>query len=64
MVTLKFMDAFDEGHIEITSHNNDATPVIILDAFDEGLGEACICLDKSTAIKFSKELRKQIALLD
>jgi hypothetical protein len=25
---------------------------------------ACICLDKATAIKFSKELRKQIALLD
>jgi hypothetical protein len=27
-------------------------------------GEAFLCLDKSTAIKFSKELRKQIALLN
>lgn len=30
----------------------------------EGNGLAFICLDKSTAIKLSKELRKQIALLD
>ena len=27
-------------------------------------GEAFICLDKSTAIKLSKEIRKQIALLE
>jgi len=30
----------------------------------ESMPEAFICLDKSTAIKLSKELRKQIALLE
>ena len=30
----------------------------------ESMRESFICLDKSTAIKLSKELRKQIALLE
>ena len=30
----------------------------------DGFPESFICLDKSTAIKLSKELRKQIALLE
>lgn len=64
-VTLKFMDMFEEGHIEIKSLNESPCGHIIFDIVDEAEGhECCIALDKSTAIKFSKELRKQIALID
>lgn len=46
-----------------TSANNEL--VLSLDDLDSDFPRyISICLDKSTAIKFSKELRKQIALLD
>jgi hypothetical protein len=45
-----------------TSSNNEL--VISLDDLDSDfIRYISICLDKTTAIKFSKELRKQIALL-
>jgi hypothetical protein len=36
---------------------------IMIDIWDKVFPVSHICLDKETAIKFSKELRKQIALI-
>jgi hypothetical protein len=64
-VILKFRDMFDEGHIEMFAVNESPCGHIVFDILDEAEGhECCIAFDKLTAIKFSKELRKQIALLD
>jgi hypothetical protein len=44
---------------------NDEIVFIIIDTdCNHDYNMQCIALDKSTAIKLSKELRKQIALLD
>ena len=61
MVSLKFHDQnIYRRHAEIIAFSGNSISItIILD--DE---ETRISLDKSTAIKLSKELRKQIALLD
>lgn len=61
MVSLKFhcQDA-KEDFIEI--YVKSGTSLII--SVTEDRNETVVNLDKSTAIKLSKELRKQIALLD
>ena len=61
MVSLKFHDVFEETYIELEVDkrvNNINIIIQNLDSFQN------ILLDKSTSIKLSKELRKQIALLD
>ena len=75
MVSLKFHD-FELNHLELiveaTETSYDVAENLVMDMptinvsihnskTDESL---IIALDKSTAIKFSKEIRKQIALLD
>ena len=75
MVSLKFHD-FELNYLELiveaTETSYDVAENLVMDMptinvsihnskTDESL---IIALDKSTAIKFSKELRKQIALLD
>lgn len=61
MVSLKFHDKCDETTIEIIANQDLNHLYIHVEKNDEFLN---LELDKSTAIKLSKELRKQIALLD
>jgi hypothetical protein len=66
MVSLKFKCALiSKDFIEIEAVNQ-RIEIIIVNHDEIGLEiENCgVSLDKSTAIKLSKELRKQIALLD
>lgn len=61
MVSLKFHDQnIYRRFVEILAFSKDSISVTIIE--DEE--EKRISFDKSTAIKLSKELRKQIALLD
>jgi hypothetical protein len=61
MVSLKFHDRLIyRRFVEVVSFAKDAIVITIIEDEDE----RHIFLDKSTAIKLSKELRKQIALLD
>jgi hypothetical protein len=71
MVTLKFHDVnpeYEKRLIEIGTNQFDEDKKPTLIRFEIHYGNdgdwEYIDLDKSTAIKFSKELRKQIALLD
>lgn len=72
MVTLKFHDVaeciIEKRLIEISTNQFDEDDKPTLIRFEIHTGNngelEFIDLDKSTAIKFSKELRKQIALLD
>jgi len=62
MVSLKFHcqnETKDFIQIELTD-----TKTGLFFEIEEGDKSSIVNLDKSTAIKFSKELRKQIALLD
>lgn len=63
MVSLKFHDKTTQlDWIEV---NADIVENDLIFKFFDGENQLCsIFLDKSTAIKLSKELRKQIALLD
>ena len=64
MVSLKFHCNSNDGTtIEITVNDNTNTLYIELCNTDSEILSSLV-LDKSTAIKLSKELRKQIALLD
>jgi len=64
-VTLKFRDMFDSGHIEINAINETQVSQIVFDIVDKVEGnQFCIAFDKATSIKLSKELRKQISLLE
>lgn len=61
MVKIKFYCASDDGtNIEVKSSPDYL--IIETCSYDENL--SIINLDKETAIKLSKELRKQIALID
>jgi hypothetical protein len=61
MVSLKFHDKNDETTIELFANQTTNLLYVEVLKIDEMLN---LELDKSTAIKLSKELRKQIALLD
>ena len=61
MVSLKFHDKNDSTTIEVFANTSLNHLYIEVVRDDEWLN---LELDKSTAIKLSKELRKQIALLD
>lgn len=64
MVTLKFHDANFKRDIDIQVKISTTNQLLIeINGFN-GDEYSCINLDKPTAIKLSKELRKQIALLD
>jgi hypothetical protein len=63
MVSLKFHDLHDETVLTVEKNKENETIFIHLECENED--QSCgIYLDKSTAIKFSKELRKTISLLD
>lgn len=70
MVSLKFHDANypEDMFATIRKHpKNELNQLIIEFEFDVNMtdeGYQVISLNRETAIKFSKELRKQIALLD
>ena len=66
MVSLKFKcSLISKDFIEIEATNQRIEIVIVNhDDFDEEHATCGVILDKFTAIKLSKELRKQIALLD
>lgn len=57
---LKFLDKFDENTIEV--FEEDGVITIILKEIYDGttLESLCVCLDKSTSIKFAKTLRTEI----
>lgn len=61
MVSLKFHDKKDSTTIEFFANTSLNHLYVEVVRDDEWLN---LELDKSTAIKLSKELRKQIALLD
>lgn len=65
MVSLKFrcsMDRRDFLDIEVIDNRIE---IVITNKDDDGCDEYCgVILDKNTAIKLSKEIRKQIAQLD
>jgi hypothetical protein len=65
-VSLKFKCALiSKDFIEIEATNQRIEIIIVNhDDFGEGDETCGVSLDKFTAIKLSKELRKQIALLD
>ena len=64
MVSLKFHDeSLKEDFIEVMSIPNDKSVVFMITKGSNTDESTNIYLDKSTAIKLSKELRKQIALL-
>jgi hypothetical protein len=61
-VSLKFHDRlFNGNYVEVSKYSADKIRIITI---DETTNESkSIVLDRQTAVKFSKELRKQIALL-
>ena len=64
MVSLKFHDeSLKEDFIEVMSIPHDKSVVFMITKGSNIDESTNIHLDKSTAIKLSKELRKQIALL-
>ena len=65
MVSLKFKCSVEtKDFIELeVAHNR--LEIVITNKDEDGYDDLCgVILDKSTAIKLSKEIRKQIALLD
>ena len=65
MVSLKFhckLNKYDFLELEVIS--SDSLHISVKENNDELETISSIVLDRSTAIKLSKELRKQIALLD
>jgi hypothetical protein len=64
MVSLKFKCSIQsKDYVEIEIREN-RLEIIICNKDEYGDDYCGVVLDKSTAIKLSKELRKQIALLD
>ena len=63
MVSLNFHDVQDCTLLTVEAIKESETIFIHIECESEDKSWG-IYLDKSTAIKFSKELRKQIALLD
>jgi hypothetical protein len=63
MITLNFHDVQDGTILTVDSIQESGTIFIHLECESEDKSWG-IYLNKSTAIKFSKELRKQISLLD
>jgi hypothetical protein len=63
MVSLQFHDVEDDTVLSIQVNDSEHSLTIYLESEYEEISWG-ISMDKSTAIKFSKELRKQIALLD
>lgn len=61
-VSLMFHDFIDETTLSISLKEKEFISLYIENPLQDQYG--CIYLDKLTAIKLSKELRKQIALLD
>lgn len=55
--------ATDLYYLQLFVNSDKELCVTIRDEDSEELRQMSICLDKSTAIKFSKEIRKQIALI-
>jgi len=51
--------------IELFKNTNEGLYISIIDTkyYDKRINQQCIVLDKETAIRLSKELRKQIALM-
>jgi hypothetical protein len=65
MVSLKFHCKINNSDfLELQVLSNDSLHISILEDNEGYEQNSNIVLDKSTAIKLSKELRKQIALLD
>ena len=66
MVSLKFRcSLISKDFIEMEATNQTIEIIIVNHDKDDEVNDTCgVSLDKSTAIKLSKELRKQIALLD
>lgn len=63
MVSLKFHDCHDDT--VMTLNFNKEQNHLFIHVYNESEDQSWgIDLDKLTAVKFSKELRKQIALLD
>lgn len=64
--TRLFFYGTDKGNTESHSLEIYVLQNEIFIEIDDNIGNqnACITLDKSTAIKFSKEIRRQIALLE
>ena len=57
---LKFLDSLDENTIEVFQEDKYIS-IYAKGIFDGKIMETvCICLDKSTAIKFAKTLRTEI----
>jgi len=63
MISLNFHDVQDGTILTVDSITESGTIFIHLECESEDQSWG-IYLDKSTSIKFSKELRKQIALID
>jgi hypothetical protein len=63
MVSLQFHDVEDDTVLSIQVNDSEHSLTIYLESEYEEISWG-ISMDKSTAIKFSKELRKQIALID
>jgi hypothetical protein len=63
MVSLKFHDKLEEKDFITVNANKDENDIVLTMYDIDTKRNYYLYLDKSTAIKFSKELRKQIALL-
>lgn len=64
MVSLKFHDvSFKDDYIELGVIPDDVSLVISITKGNDTNEQTHIHLDRMTAIKLSKELRKQIALI-
>ena len=64
-VTLKFSCSIEQNDcIEFAAIDNGLWLFMFFENADSEITNQSVCLDKATAIKFSKELRKQIALLE
>lgn len=65
MVSLKFRCSVETRDFLDLEIIEDRIHVVITNKDEDGFDEYCgVILDKYTAVKLSKELRKQIALLD
>lgn len=63
MVKLSFLDSERENDIEVFANDQDQIYISINEDEDCNYRSAWITLDVNTAVKFAKELRRQIALI-
>ena len=56
-VELKFLDSLDNHSIKVVE---DGGLISVISNTGFGDNDLCVCLDKSTAIKFAKTLRTEI----